>query len=259
MTVASDRKDADGRAKGVQPRSGGPKRSAAIYDGVVSLIVSGEFAQNARLPSESELAHRFGASRPVVREALARLRNDGLVVSRKGSGSYVARPDDAVLRLGPVGSIADIQRCFEFRVDLEGAAAARAAQRWESDDLARIKLAYDELEVCIRTGQLGVEADARFHLAIAQAAHNHYHESVQYSLLAHIKVGMNVARNLSLLQATSRLRLVQDEHVAIITAIEARDAPAARAAMEAHIENARQRIFVGSGEPIRDIGLRPML
>jgi DNA-binding FadR family transcriptional regulator len=70
---------------------------------------------------------------------------------------------------------------------------------------------------------------------------------------------MNVARNLSLLQATSRLRLVQDEHVAIITAIEARDARAARAAMEAHIENARQRIFVGSGEPIRDIGLRPML
>ena len=77
MTVALDRKDADGRAKGVQPRSGGAKRSAAIYDGVVSLIVSGEFAQNARLPSESELAHRFGASRPVVREALARLRMMG--------------------------------------------------------------------------------------------------------------------------------------------------------------------------------------
>jgi GntR family transcriptional regulator, transcriptional repressor for pyruvate dehydrogenase complex len=246
VVATQENKDAAERLKGTPPGTGSAKRSAAIYDGVVSLIVSGEFAQNARLPSESDLARRFGASRPVVREALARLRNDGLIVSRKGSGSYVAKPDDAVLRLGPVGSIADIQRCFEFRVDLEGAAAAHAAQRWEKDDLARINFAYDELEVCIRTGQLGVEADASFHLAIAQATHNHYHESVQHLLLAHIKVGMNVARNLSLLQTTARLRLVQDEHAAIITAIEARDTGAARAAMEAHIENARHRIFEGT-------------
>src|SRR5215207_6541155 len=156
------------------------KRSAAIYDGIVGLIVSGEFAENTRLPSEIELSRRFRASRPVVREALARLRDDGLVVSRQGSGSYVRRrPDDAVLRFVPVGSIADIQRCFEFRVGLEGAAAALAATHWEEHDLAQIKKAFRELEACIEAGQLGVDADERFHRAVAEATHNPYQILVQ--------------------------------------------------------------------------------
>ena len=238
------------RTRDVQTGAGVAKRSAAIYDGIFGLIVSGEFTENARLPSETELARRFGASRPVVREALARLRDDGLIVSRQGSGSYVSRrPDDAVLRFVPVGSIADIQRCFEFRVGIEGAAASLAAERWEGSDLLEIKAAYEALEICIRTGQLGVDADARFHQAIARATHNHYHVSVQLSLKAHIAVGMNLTRNLSMLRTDARLRLVQDEHTTILAAIEARDTAAARTAMEVHIENARRRMFEGA--PVR--------
>jgi len=235
------------RTREVQASGAVAKRSAAVYDGILGLIVSGEFAENARLPSEVELSRRFGASRPVVREALARLRDDGLIVSRQGSGSYVTRrPDGAVLSFVPVGSIADIQRCFEFRVGLEGAAAALAAERWESEDLTEIQSAYEALEVCIRTGQLGVDADSRFHEAIARATHNHYHVSVQASLQAHITVGMNLTRNLSMLRTDARLRLVQDEHTAILSAIESRDPAGARAAMETHIENARRRMFEGA-------------
>jgi GntR family transcriptional repressor for pyruvate dehydrogenase complex len=222
------------------------KLSAGIYEQLFELIVRGEFPVNARLPSEAELARRFNASRPVVREALARLRDDGLVVSRQGSGSYVRRrPDHAVLQFVPVGSIADIQRCFEFRTGLEGAAASLAAKRWEERDLAEIRAAYGELESCINSGQLGVDADERFHRAIAQATHNDYHVSVQVSLQPHIAFGMTLTRNLSLRRTADRLRLVQDEHLAIIRAIAARDAGGARAAMETHIENARRRMFEG--------------
>ena len=223
------------------------KLSAGIYEQLFERIVSGEFPVNARLPAETDLARRFGASRPVVREALARLRDDGLIVSRQGSGSYVKRrPDQAVLQFVPVGSIADIQRCFEFRVGLEGAAAALAACRWEEDDLANIQAAFRELEDCIRTGQLGVDADEHFHGAIAQATHNQYHVSVQASLQPHIAFGMTLTRNLSLRRAAERLRLVQDEHLAIMKAIENRDAAGARAAMETHIDNARRRMFEGA-------------
>ncbi len=223
------------------------KLSAGIYERLFELIVAGEFPVNARLPSETDLAQRFGASRPVVREALARLRDDGLIVSRQGSGSYVKRrPDQAVLQFVPVGSIADIQRCFEFRVGLEGAAAALAAVRREEDDLANIQAAFQELEDCIRTGQLGVDADEHFHRAIAEATHNQYHVSVQVSLQPHIAFGMTLTRNLSLRRAAERLRLVQDEHLAIMKAIERRDAKGARAAMETHIDNARRRMFEGA-------------
>ena len=235
------------RTREVQVAGAAAKRSSGIYDGILGSIMSGEFPENARLPSEVELARRFGASRPVVREALARLRDDGLIVSRQGSGSYVTRrPDDAVLRFVPVGSIADIQRCFEFRVGLEGTAAALAAERWDGAQLAEIRAAFEALEMCIRTGQLGVDEDSRFHQAVAQATHNHYYVSVLLSLQAHIALGMNLTRNLSMLRSDNRLRLVQDEHTTILAAIEARDAAAARAAMETHIENARRRMFEGA-------------
>ena len=224
-----------------------PKLSHQVYERIFEAIVSGEFAEHARLPSETELARRFGASRPVVREALARLRDDGIIVSRQGSGSYVRRrPDDAVLRFVPVSSIEDIQRCFEFRAGLEGAAAALAAERWEEADLLEIKAALSELESCIAQSRLGVEEDARFHRAVAQATRNPYHLSVQRSLEAHIAIGMNLTRNLSLLRKAARLREVQDEHVSIVEAIEARNPGAARARMEAHIENARRRMFEGT-------------
>jgi GntR family transcriptional repressor for pyruvate dehydrogenase complex len=224
------------------------KRSAAIYHDIVELIVNGEFAVNDRLPSEMELARQFGASRPVVREALARLRDDGIVVSRQGSGSYVKqRPDTALLQFAPFGSIADIQRCFEYRVGIEGAATALAAARWDNDDLAEIEGTYADLERCIREGTLGVDADERFHMAVARATHNSYHIAAQLALQPHIGFGMNLTRNLSLLRTDRRLRLVQDEHSAIVEAIRARDGTRARAAMEIHIENARQRMFEGAG------------
>ncbi len=238
---------------GLQERAGGEARlSSAVYDQIFALIVSGEFPLNARLPAEAELARRFGASRPVIREALARLRDDGIIISRQGSGSYVRRrPDDAVLHFLPVSSIADIQRCFEFRAGLEGAAAALAAVRAEEDDLDEIRAALDALEHCIVTRQLGAEADERFHLAVAKATQNHYHIAVQTSLQSHLSAGMTLSRNLSMLRSEARLRLVQEEHVAILEAIAARDSLRARAAMEIHINNARYRMFQGGSEADR--------
>lgn len=223
---------------------GGAKLSASIYQRIFEIIIAGEFALNARLPSETDLAQRFGASRPVVREALARLRDDGIIISRQGSGSYVKqRPDTAMLRFAPAGSIADIARCFEFRVGLEGAAAALAAERREDEDLGEIEQAFGEIEACIRDGLLGVDADERFHMAIAKATHNTYHVSVQRSLQPHIVSGMTVTRNLSLLRTAERLRQVQDEHRAIADHIAARDPEMARVAMNRHLDNARRRMF----------------
>jgi GntR family transcriptional repressor for pyruvate dehydrogenase complex len=230
-------------------RTGEARLSAGVYEQILTLITSGEFALNARLPAEAELARRFRASRPVIREALARLRDDGIIVSRQGSGSYVRqRPDRAVLRFVPISTLADILRCFEFRAGLEGAAAGLAALRAEAQDIAEIKAALDALERCIERRELGAEADERFHLAVAMATHNPYHVAVQSSLQTHIGAGMQLSRNLSLLGTEARLRLVQEEHVAILEAIESRDSLHARAAMEIHINNARYRMFQGVSE-----------
>ncbi len=119
-------------SRDIEPSAVG-RLSGAVYERILALIVNGEFALNTRLPSEVSLSRQFGASRPVVREALARLREDKMIVSRQGSGSYVVRqPDHAVLRFAPAGSIADIQRFFEFgqlQKEQRPAAACRAHAR----------------------------------------------------------------------------------------------------------------------------------
>ncbi len=223
------------------------KLGDTVYDGIFSLIASGEYAENARLPSEIELGRRFSASRPVVREALARLRDDGLVQSRQGSGSFVTRkPDADVLRFVEIGSVSDIQRCYDFRIGFEAAAAALAATAWREEEMAELEAAHAAMGRALAAGELAVEPDALFHRAVAKATRNGYYLSVQHSLEANIKVGMNLARNLSLLKPATRSEIVQGEHEAIVAAIRRRDGRAAGEAMSRHIANARRRMFEGS-------------
>jgi DNA-binding FadR family transcriptional regulator len=223
------------------------KLSDRIYEQVFALIVSGEFPQNSKLPTEAQLGARFGVSRPVVREALARLRDDALIYSRQGSGSYIQRqPDRAVLRFAPVTSIADMQRCFEFRIALEGEGAALAAQRRDPEATARIDTILKRLDATIDAGELGADLDYELHLAIARASQNRFFADTLASLQPHIRVGMTLARNLSLLRPRERVVTVQNEHVAVVRAIRAGDAAAAREAMASHIDNARRRVFEGS-------------
>ncbi len=225
------------------------KLSNYVYEQLFERIVSGEFAEHVRLPSETKLAERFEVSRPVVREALAKLRDDGIVQSRRGSGSFVThRPDRALLRFAPIGGVGDIQRCLEFRIATEGAASRLAALRRENSDLRALRGALKELDDCIRTDRLGVEADQEFHLAVCEASKNDFFVSAYVSMRTQIKFGMNLARNLSLMRPAERLKLVQSEHVAVYEAIRARAPERAEAAMTAHLNNARRRIFEGGEE-----------
>lgn len=239
-----DARFADGRAG--PEATAAPRLSTAVYERIVEMIARGEFAQNTRLPSEMQLSELIGASRPVIREALSRLREDGVIVSRQGSGSYVRRqPDPSILELVPMGSLADLQRCFEFREGIEPVAAALAARRWTEEDRARIEASMAELERCVHEGDLGAEADSAFHQAIADATGNAYHRMVQRQLRSHVIAGMNVTRSLSLRRPKERAQVVQDEHLAVLEALWRRDSEAAGNRMREHLANARRRMFEG--------------
>lgn len=220
--------------------------SDIIYEKIIGMIADGRFPVNDRLPSETSLATMLGASRPVVREALERLRADQLIVSRKGSGSYVRqRPDSSVLKQVPVGSLADVQRFFEFRSGLEAEAAALAARNWQPADKLRISASFEALERCLLRGDLGADEDQDFHDAVALATGNQFHTLVREWFKPHIAIGMSVTRTLSLKRTPAHVRAVQDEHAAIVEAIfERREADAHRA-MKDHILNARARMFQG--------------
>ncbi|MFV2034291.1 MAG: FadR/GntR family transcriptional regulator, partial [Halocynthiibacter sp.] len=146
-----------------------------VYNQLAKLIASGEYGENSRLPSEIELTKKFQVSRPILRQALARLRAERLIVSRRGAGSFVQRRESSdVLKFGQLQNIRDVRKCLEFRCGLESEAASRAASRHSETHCLQISRAIKTMQQAISQGSQGVEEDFAFHLAIAQATENRF-------------------------------------------------------------------------------------
>ena len=198
--------------------------SDTVYGQILEDITRLGLPQDTRLKTENDYARAFGVSRPIVREALARLREDGVIYSRRGSGTYVKRPPPAAIGgFAPIASIADVQRCFEYRIAIESMTAQLAAQRWDDEALAEIERALRAFDDALSGRQVVVELDLEFHLTIARASKNHFLVSALEHTREQIEVAMNLVRNLSLLRSDALRLAARREHAAIVEAIRARD------------------------------------
>lgn len=233
-------------------RASGGRLVDRVYENLLNRIRSGIYPPEMRLPSEHALSAEFGVSRPIIRAALGRLREADLIRSRKGSGSFVhgtASPGAAgsggdLLGFAPVETIADIQRCFEFRLTIEPEAAAKAALRRSEAALTAIEAAAVLLRQATDRQEHRDDADFAFHLAIAEASNNHYYASTLQALRSHVAVGMKL-HGLSLKGRRASLETVFAEHAAILAAIRAREPAAAAEAMRSHLTHSRDRLFEG--------------
>lgn len=234
--------DTDSRTgAGAQARTGVVDR---IYREVLASIIAGEFREGDKLPTELALTERFAASRPAIREALARLRADGVTVTRQGSGTVVQRrPDPEMPRFTPLENLSDVQRCFEFRIVIESGAAELAARKAGPADMAAIEQSFRNLDTVIAEHTLGAREDFEFHLALARASHNQFFVSAIAQMQEQVMVSMNLMRNLTLTKSVEREQLVQAEHAAIVAALRRHDSAGAGLAMRQHLENARNRMF----------------
>ena len=217
-----------------------------VYENILAQVIGGRFAVRSRLPSETILAREHGVSRPVLRIALARLKADGILASRQGSGNFVIRqPHRTVLNFTPLSALGDVQNCFKFRIAIEGDAAYYASINHDEEGRAGIDRASEAVRIAAETGALGVDADIAFHLKIAEASGNPYFASALEAIREPIAFGVGLTRRLSLRRSVERLRQVEAEHQVIRMRILSRDAEGARAAMRDHLENARRRLFEG--------------
>lgn len=215
-----------------------------VYRELLALIIQGDLQEGDRLSTEQTLSEQFKTSRPTVREALSRLRADGIITSRQGAGTFVTRrPDPDLPLFMPLESLSDVRRCIEFRIVIEGGAAALAAEMADEADLALIQRELARLQVAVHNQVLGVEEDYDLHMAIARASKNQFFVSVIASIRQQVEFGMNLLRNFSLSKSPERLLGVQAEHVAVVDAIVQRDSVAAEAAMRRHLQNTRSRMF----------------
>ena len=214
-----------------------------IYAHVVEAILRGDFAPSNKLPTEGALASQFGVSRPTVREALSRLRSDGIIDSRRGAGSTVIRAPGTPVPATPIKSLADIERYYAFRSCIEMGAAAGAAEFHDASDLEELHTAFDALNAAMESGQAGTDEDVRFHLAIARASHNPFFVATIATSVAPIRQFIELARNVTDKKSQERVRTTQAEHQAVIDAIARRSPAEAAEAIRSHILNARRRIF----------------
>jgi GntR family transcriptional repressor for pyruvate dehydrogenase complex len=236
----------DDRDAAREPPRAKPGLADRVYHLLYSRISNGDYPANQKLPSEKTLADEFGVSRPILREALERLREQGIVHSRQGAGSFVREIRTAPLGFARVETIADIQRCYEFRICIETMSARLAAARRDEETLGEIATALSLMQGATESQTHREDADFAFHLAIAKAANNQYFEASIRALRDHIYVGMKLHGQSLMTDGAKALKHVFGEHSAIFAAI--RDGEGERAAelMRGHLVHSRDRLFGGT-------------
>jgi DNA-binding FadR family transcriptional regulator len=160
-------------------------RSAAaqVADQIVLAVREHRLRPGDRLPSERELAERFGVSRPTIREALSALELAGIVESHKGRGTAVVGNSSQVAMWGV--EILPPQ-VFEARLAIEPELARLAAEKRYAEDIASLHEVLDALEAEFAASGT-YNSDLPIHRAIARAARNPILERALEDALVHTK------------------------------------------------------------------------
>jgi DNA-binding GntR family transcriptional regulator len=196
----------------------------ALYERLRAALAEEEFAPGARI-SEIDLCARFEVSRTPIREALARLEQDGLI-ERRGSALFVRdRTADETIDI------------YRVRVYLEGAIAFDAAHRRSETDLMRLEAAAAQGEELDGTEDPALlqAANSTFHRALAGACHNQTLQDLQNRLTAQIAKLPSTT-----LSFPDRWKASLREHRELIEAIRSQDGERARTVGTQHMNAAAE-------------------
>jgi GntR family transcriptional repressor for pyruvate dehydrogenase complex len=216
----------------VMPPSG---PTAQVRDRLLDLIKSGDLGSDGKLPTERALSERFGVGRRFVRQALDALEAEGLVWRKQGKGTFAGQP------LDPMGDLAakitgetNALEVMEARLCIEPELAALCALRMQPDEVARLRmLAQRQWEA--EDAQAIELWDGSLHRLIAQCARNRPLLTA-FSLLDKIRSNPDWVAIRAKGRDMASLQVTHNEHLALIDAIAAGHAQAARTAMRDHLE-----------------------
>jgi len=213
-------------------------------------IESGESPPGTKLPTEPELSKQFGVSRTVVREAISRLKNEGMVDSQQGSGVYVSEQSQLRplrIKVEDATSLESVMQIIELRRAIEAEVAALVAVRRTPKQLETIGQALAAIAADMTAGGNGVLADVAFHRSIAEATGNPFLLKTLIFLNKFLEAATRATRSIEA-RRDDFMREVREEHESIVAAIRAGDAVAARAAAQTHMFNVARRLAQGSAD-----------
>jgi DNA-binding FadR family transcriptional regulator len=207
-------------------------------------IRSRVYPVNARLPTEKFMSEEYGVSRTVVREAISRLKSEGLVETRQGSGTVVLDPAASlVFRLDrrDDNPARGVLRVIELRRGIEAEMAALAAERRTDAEMAQIRAALQAIDDATNRSGDGVAEDLAFHMAISRATGNPHYPALLSLLTQALQDGIRVTRSNEARRA-DLTAAVRAEHQAICEAIAEQNPDAARQAAFLHMCNTAKRL-----------------
>jgi DNA-binding FadR family transcriptional regulator len=205
-------------------------------------ITSGKIPPGSRLPTEQEMIAATGVSRTVVREAVAALRADGLVITRQGVGAFVPENARPPLRIGfdqlsPLRAVLDV---MELRTGIEIEAAGLAAERASPAQVRKVVDCFDAIGAAIRDGADGIDQDFALHCSIADATGNpQFKRFLEH--LGRFVIPRQTIRGGPGMPKRAYSETFQQEHRDIVQAIRTGAVAQARAAMRRHLLNSRKR------------------
>ncbi len=218
-------------------------RSELVARRLTDAIALGLLPDAGQLPGEADLAHQFGVSTVTIREALSVLRQEGLIETRRGrgGGSFVRAPRDGISELAnrrlTSFSLVELRDLGDVYAAITGAAAALAARRASSEDVAQLRRMAVHLAEA-REPDERRRADAQFHIEVAVAA--------QSTRLYHEEVGLQAEFGTLLWLAfgddDSHAQMVET-CTSVVDAIEARDEIVARQTAEQRVADSTARLI----------------
>jgi len=209
-------------------------------------ITGGGYRLGEVLPPEQAIAERLGVSRTILREAIARLKVEGILESKQGRGlAVIANTRPLVLRIHGIQNddVDSILAIVELRRGVEIEAAALAAERRTAGDLRQMRDALDRMGNAIGSGDVaaGVTADLDFHQSVFRATGNEHYRNFFDFLGLLLRRNLEVSRKRSA-SIAGRGQAAQDEHENIFASIERSDPVEAGRCARVHVINTEARL-----------------
>lgn len=210
--------------------------SEKVVHRLLALVKTGDLKPGDRLPSERDLAKMFQVSRPTMRESIRALAVLGVVNPRHGGGIFVSALEAADL-LGPLSFFltlkeVEVDGLYQARAVIEGEIAALAAMLANPEDIDRLEALIEDQKNTINRPAEYRLVDTEFHRLLSELSGNPF--------LARAATSMNVL-GMEFRKTASESETVIggsiEDHQRICTAMRAKNAEAARKAMQAHMAN----------------------
>jgi DNA-binding FadR family transcriptional regulator len=232
-------------AMSMQTPTLGRRGGQQVRQWLLEKLAGGQYAAGAKLPTERAVAEQLAVPRSAVRNALAALEAEGVVVRLIGSGTFVADTVSTPMTTGraPLVTVGDATptEIMDARLLIEPRIAALAVANATQSD-------FERMESCNRNAEISDDFprfehwDAALHQAIAEATHNRLIVGL-YTVITRARDQADWGELKRRSLTTERRDHYREEHRRIVAALRARDAKDAEIAVLGHLRRVRQNLL----------------